>query len=395
MGRTNKILLGFLLLLFTGLVLVRHYAPKTIDWGFSFSGNRNAPYGCKITRDMLPLIFPGQEISDNTTSLYVSLYNDTTSRRNLIIINNYFDPDETEVSALLDFVSRGNCIFISALDYSGFFCDTLGFSTDRSILDTVSTRIRNEILRLSGDWYGSDTLFRFRNRMFGGEFVRYDTTRTIVLGNDRSGKVDFIMTRFGNGRIFLHSQPFAFTNYHVLYGNHRYACAVLSSLPEVSTIWDQYYKPDKVLDMSPMRYILSQPALKTAWLMLAATIAIYFLFGSKRKQRVIPVILPPRNTSMDYVATIGKLYFRIGNHTDMAKKKFLYFNEFIRNRYFTIAPSGRNEYIKALSMKSGIPEGKIKHILMVSDSMPSRQEMSSQELVELHMLLEDFYRNCK
>jgi len=215
------------------------------------------------------------------------------------------------------------------------------------------------------------------------------------MGSDRSGKANFLMMQFGKGNIFLHCQPLAFTNFHLLYGDYRYACMALSNLPVVNTIWDQYYKSDKVIDMSPVRYILSQPALKSAWFLLFITIMIYMIFGSKRMQRPIPIVLPDKNTSLDFVTTVGKLYFRSQNHTDLARKKLIYFNEFIRNRYFLQGIDQTDERIGILSLRSGVEEGKINHLLQMAGTLTDKKQMSRQELIEFHKSLEDFYKNCK
>jgi hypothetical protein len=395
MRRKNKIYLVTILLLFTALVVVRHFVPRPVDWRLSFNGNRKSPYACSVAKDLLPVLFPGKEITVNTTSFYMTLHRDTLVNKNLIIIDDKFDPDDLDLYALLDFAAHGNSVFISSLSFSDKLCDTLKFRTNMPVIDTSMFKPVKEALRLSGSEQTSDSVFCFRKRMPESRFVSFDTLRSIVLGSDGSGKVNFILTRFGKGKIFLHCQPLAFTNFHLLYGNYRYACTALSDLPVVNTIWDQYYKPDKILDMSPVRYILSQPALKSAWLLLLITIFIYMIFGSRRMERAIPVIRPEQNASLDFVTTVGKLYYRSQNHTDLARKKLMYFHEFIRNRYFLERVDQTDEQIRTLSLRSGVEEEKVRHLVHTAGILTDKDHVSREELIGLHKSIEDFYKNCK
>jgi hypothetical protein len=395
MGRKNKIFFAVILLLFTALIVVKHFAPRPVDWRLNFSGNRKSPYGCSVARELLPLLFPEKEITVNTASLYLTLRHDTLTTKNLIIISSEFSPDDLDLNTLLDFVARGNAVFISSLSFSGKLCDTLNFKTNIPVIDTAYLKRVKEELRLSYSGKNIDSTFSFGKRMPDSRFESYDTLNSVPLGRDKSGNVNFIFTRFGKGGIYLHSQPLAFTNFHLLYGNYRYAFTVLSYLPAENTIWDQYYKPEKIIDLSPVRYILSQPALKKAYLMAVFTIIIYMIFGSKRKQRIVPVIQPEKNASLDFVTTVGKLYYRSHNHSDLARKKLIYFNEFIRNRYFIQGLEQDDQQIRILSQKSGVDEVRIRHLATMAANLSGMKQISSQDLTELHKCLEDFYKNCK
>ena len=394
MLRKNKIYLVVTLLLFTALVFVRHFVPKPVDWRMSFNGNVKSPYGCSVLKDMLPLLFPAREVDENLASLYIALEQDTIETRNLVIIASEFLPDEFDLEALLNYAARGNSVFISAYAFSDKLCDTLKLNVNDTARDTAQFSKPDEVLKLCLPGKPADSAFTFRKKMPVCFFSAFDTTKTVTLGSDKTGRTDFILTRFGKGNIFLHCQPLAFTNYHILYGNYRYASSALSCLPVAGTIWDQYYKTDKQIDLSPVRYILGQPSLKSAYFLLLFTIMIYMLIGSRRRQRPVRVVTAPRNTSLDFVITIGKLYYRSRNYTDLARKKIMYFNEFIRNRYNLLKPDQAGDNVHILSMKSGIEEEKIRNLMKKTGLLTSKCQVGKQELIELHRSLEDFYKNC-
>ncbi len=150
----------------------------------------------------------------------------------------------------------------------------------------------------------------------------YDSIHTTELGTNRTGKVNFIGIRHGLGKIYFHTQPLVFTNYHLINGNVGYASKVLSYLPIQKTVWDNYYKLDRYVNDSPMRYILSQAPLQAAYYLLLLTLLLYLVVESKRRQRVIPVLKPLENRSLQFVKTMGGLYFRQKNNTNLAQKNF-------------------------------------------------------------------------
>ncbi|MFO7370916.1 MAG: DUF4350 domain-containing protein [Bacteroidales bacterium] len=390
----NKKHVLIILILFAALVVLRHLAPKPQNWELSFSGYKKSPYGCKVTKDLLQVIFPNKDIHVNTGSYYITLQ-DSVSQSNLIIISDHFNPDNLDLNALLGFVAQGNNLFISSLSFPKKLSDTLKFETKESVFDTTLLKSYNEKMRLSYTSGKEDSVFAFPRRMPDHYFSELSKSASLVLGSDRAGRPDFILTGLGKGKIYLHCQPLAFTNYHLLYGNYQYACLALSVLPVSNTIWDQYYKPDRLADTSPVRYILSQAPLRSAYYVLLITLLIYMVFGSRRKQRPVPVIQPLQNTSLNFIRSVGQLYFKSRNHADLAKKKIMYFNEFIRNRYHMQQPFNQQGQSLILSRKSGVEQEFVSKLLQVTGAWEQKNTMDHHELSELHSMIEEFYKKCK
>jgi hypothetical protein len=70
-----------------------------------------------------------------------------------------------------------------------------------------------------------------------------------------------------------------------------------------------------------LRFILSNPALKYAWWVLLGGLALFIFFNAKRKQRIVPIVEPLKNNSVDFVKSIGNLYLQEGDFHDMMSKK--------------------------------------------------------------------------
>jgi len=225
-------------------------------------------------------------------------------------------------------------------------------------------------------------------------FLDFDNLLFESLGTNKIGDPNFMAVPFNEGMVYLHCQPLAFTNYHILYGNKDYVRNVLSYLPVTNTIWDEYYKPFANHEISPVRYILKESPLKFAYLFTLVMILIYMIFGSKRKQRYIKIITPLHNESLQFIKNVGQLYFKSKNHADLAKKKIIYFKEFLRNRYNISQIPIDERGIGKMAYKSGVDEGLVKSIVGKIKYMEIQSYIHQDLLIELHKKIEEFKKNC-
>ena len=188
-------------------------------------------------------------------------------------------------------------------------------------------------------------------------FDSLDTEKVKVLGYQKTGKkkhANFIEVPYGYGRLLLHTQPAAFSNFHLLKEDHyKYAEGVLSYIPQGKVFWyAKKYKHGEESD-SIFRYILSQPALTSAFWLAIFAFLIFIFFNAKRKQRIVPEILPLKNTTVDFAKTIGNLYFQEADHHTIIEKKIIYFLEHIRNVYLIDTYSLDKDFVEKLQLKTG------------------------------------------
>ena len=119
-------------------------------------------------------------------------------------------------------------------------------------------------------------------------------------------------------------QPASFTNYYLLNNKEFiYAEKVLSYLPKGNLFCLSKSQNGEQISESPMRYIFSQPSLKWAWLVFIFGMLFFMLFNAKRKQRIVPIIAPLQNTTVDFTKTIGNLYYQEGEHQNIINKKII------------------------------------------------------------------------
>lgn len=342
---------------------------------------------------MLPHLFPGKQIDENYLSFYRLLFSDSV-HKNIIVITNDFKPSVLDIEAMLEFVSAGNNIFISSFGISGAFADTLGFSSEYYFLDTTILKHERTRFHFSEKFIDKDSGFIFTRNLPGYYFNVADSKHISILGTENKNLPNFIDVSFGKGKFFLHCQPVVFTNYHLLHSNHEYACKALSYLPVENTLWDQYYKPIKYTNLSPVKYILSQTPLKMGYYLIMIAIALYLIIGGRRKQRPVPVVLSPRNESLFFINTIGRLYYNKQNHSDLAKKIVTYLKDFIRRRYRVQIDEEDQNTIQLLSAKSLIPGEDLVKLFDEAKVILGTDQVSRESLLQFYKLTEDFYNCC-
>jgi hypothetical protein len=141
-------------------------------------------------------------------------------------------------------------------------------------------------------------------------------------------------------------------------------------------------------------WLSKQPALAEAmWLLLILMLIIY-LFESKRKQRIIPVIQPLTNASVDFVKTIGRLYFQRRDNKNLAQKMTVHFQDHVRSKYGIRLSLNDPEFEKRLAWKTGYEPKALNELLYYMNMLQDEPEVSENGLLELNRKLEHFYKHA-
>lgn len=382
------IMISVSLILFVIFELSR---PKEIDWTQSFSRARKIPFGSYILYELLPDVFPGSKLSVSDTEIYRTLHYNEYENTNYIFVNVDFKPDKFDTEELLNFVSAGNNVFVSAFNFGGKFADTLNLSLN---LNFNSKGISGNFLAgVTNDSSGS---FNFSKIPYSYYFEKYDTANTKILGFNQNREPNFIVTDFGSGKIFIHSNPLLFTNYSVLdTSNNKYIFAALSHLPDQDVLWDENYKADKMIISTPLRFILSNSALRWSYYLAIITILLFMYFKGKRTQRLIPVVKPPENTTVKFIETISNLYYQKKSHKLIADKKIIYFFEFLRNSFYIDTNLPDSELTGALSKKTGVGKKEVTELLDLIRTIQRKTNLTVSELYRFNTKLEEFIKKIK
>ena len=411
--KQHRIYLVILLITIIGFILVEIYKPKPVDWTPTFSNKDKIPYGCELLYKVLPNIFPNQKISDEKVPIFSKKRTvKLPPKSNYLYVFSYFRVDSLSLVKLLDYVQKGNSVFIASENFFGLD-DTLHFQTsyvkDLAINDSASINFINPTIRKLSN-------YKYQNQAADTYFDIKDSTKNrklfTILGKNSKGFPNFIRVNFGKGMFFLNSVPMAFTNFYMVKNdNADYAFKALSYLPEQPIFWDEYVnkisigksvksisksreaKGQEDVQESPFKFIVSQPALKWAYFITLSALLIYLIFEGKRRQRIIPIMEIPKNTSLQFVETIGSLYYNQKDHKTIAEKKITHFLAYIRTKFYLKTTEIDQEFKTDLSNKSGISLREINDLFDYISFVQNNNYIAENQLVILNEQVENFYKN--
>jgi hypothetical protein len=401
------VIAGLVLLLTFWLVFSTQRDKHVFDERISFNKRDKIPYGLYVAYHSLSHIFPDASVIVNKKkpALWDSL-SPLTNKQALIIISPRFLPDEPELHHLLDFVKAGNTVFISthtlSYDAQNFFnCDD--YSTDVSLFGMDAGGDSLSVGLLSPP-FPDPKKYDYPGRQYDGYFGKYNKDISYELGSKNDTDINFIQLRAGQGSIYLHLAPLTFSNYFLLHGqNINYYNKMLSLIPKDTkkVVWDEYFlykrislgnNGDNGSSKGPFSALLSQPSLRAALLLLIILLALFILQEMRRKQRIIPVMAKPRNDSLEFVKTIGRLYHEKRDNKNLSKKMAAYFLEHVRNRYKLSTNKLDDEFVKSLGRKTAQPENDIREIISFIANIDETGEITDGHLADFHKKLEEFYK---
>ncbi len=399
MDKRAKLILGIFIAVLLGIIFIEIARPTPLNWNPSYTSYHKIPFGCYVTYAELRTLFPVSSIESRDETPYTVLSDrDTLQPFNYIFINSALDFDEQETHQLLRFVEQGNSAFMASTYFGYYLSDTLRIQVQSEYAFTPDT-IRVSLTNLKF----SDVDFKLERGSNQARFSSLDTLQTTILGylhrpEDDGGEPgqpirkepNFIKVSFGKGNFYLNTAPEAFTNYYLLNGNQDYTAHTLSYLDERAILWDDYLKMGRVVIDSPMRFVLNQASLKWAYYLCLAGVLIFVFFRAKREQRIIPVIAPMINSSVEFARTMGNLYLQHRDYTDLIAKKSNYFLEYIRSRYHLNTDSIQEHLIRDLSLKSGKPVKETQELLDYINYLRHKDSHTEKELMELNQKITSF-----
>jgi hypothetical protein len=403
------LLLGAVVVLFaTGSINKK----KNLDERITLRRQDKIPYGTYAAFQNLKYLFPEASVftSKDEPGYSNSLsYHD--SKQAFIVICKRFNPDEAEMKRIITFTEKGNDVFICARYISEAAGEMLGCSSNSSDLAFIRVEELEKNLRVSLNTppFDKKTNYGYPGRTFNSYFSTINSSTTDVLGYDEKGRPDFIRLHAGKGNIYLHTEPLAFSNYFILHKNNiEYYEKALSVIKRDVTkvVWDEYYLNKRSVDKDPekkkswfsvlmnIKNSNDKKPFRAAFWLLILLMLIYVLLEMRRKQRFIPVIAKPRNDSLDFVKTIGRLYYDKGDHKNLCQKMGAYFLEHVRNKYKLQTGSMDDEFVKNLQYKSGAEESEIRGIVSFIKNLNESVSINNNQLTYFHKQLESFYKKA-
>jgi hypothetical protein len=397
MSKTLKIYIAVLVLFLAIILLADQDRQKPIDWRATYSINDKIPYGLYVFDKEIGGLFKNQKIERiSTVTPYEYLdaqYNEDTLVENYKIRGNFINIseintiDDQSIKEIFYFVSHGNNAFLSMKTFPKYLLDTLKIEVNSNFQNSGNTFVWLANKKYKGKKYNLP-------QSIDDYFIRIDTATTTVLGyqdtKENKKNVNYIKVPFRQGYFYLHTDPIAFTNFHLLKEkNYHYAEGVLSSLPKGDIFFYTKGQADESISSSPLRYIFSQPALKWAWILFLIGILIFVIFNAKRKQRIVPILKPLPNLTVHFTKTIGNLYYQEGDHDNLIDKKIIYFLEKIRTEYLIDTTKLDDTFIQKLHHKTGKEITDIQELVfLINEHRKSYHGSLEEDLIRINNAIE-------
>jgi hypothetical protein len=367
---------------------------KQLNRRLSLWRKDDLPYGTEVAYDALPFIFPDAEISINRDKTFGIPSGEGKAAR--VIITDFMDAEATDVTALMNFVGEGNTVFISANRFSddllkNFQLRATNVRRFTEEPDSLTVGVYNPV---NADYRS----FSYPGDSYDNYVTRLDSQYVSVLGRDGHGRPDFVRLNYkGGGAVYLHFAPLAFSNFFLLHKqNMGYYENALSYMPSSIKrfIWDDYFRyTHRGGSFSTLGFIMRNPPLALAFWLLLLLLLVVYLFDSKRRQRQIPVIAPLSNTSLDFVRTIGRLYYQRRDNHNLASKMVTHFQDQVRTRYHLAVTALEEGFADRLAYRTGYPKQELAALVDYMRELPAKAFVSDEELLDFHRQLEAFYKH--
>ena len=408
--------IGGLLLFIALAFLAFSKKGRQFDGRITLNKNDKIPYGTWVAFNLLKKEFPKATVLVNKSSPANSTaLNFDTAGQVLIIIDNYFNPDEDDLDKLTGFAQQGNDVYISAVQMNYIACQFFKIKQP-SYFDIYYNGIvplqKDDNIKLKDSFFvktdtvvfNSPNLFWYPGAYYGNYFDTLNTIFSYPLGVSFYQKTNLIGIHAKGGNIYLHSSPIALSNFFILYNDNHHYYESLFSLSSPNTkkvIWDEYFLHKKDSEYSNnesspglLHVIMQYENFKWAFWVASILLILYLLTESKRKQRLIPAYSKPINESLEFVQTIGKLYFEKGEHKNLAEKLTQYFLDYVRTKYKVATSAINPAFVKALARKTNITEAEISEITDSIHAINLSEKISAKQLINYHALLENFYKKA-
>ncbi|MBS1506805.1 MAG: DUF4350 domain-containing protein [Bacteroidetes bacterium] len=398
MGKDWKYI-AYLLLLAAIFLFMFLSKDKQYDWTVTLAHEDKNPYGTFVLNELLPSAF-SKKVETNYETFY-EFKNKLDDRDNVLILATNFNPDKEDAKSMLAHVEQGGVIFVSSTYINGEIADTLGLRSSYNFEAKDFSQSSNDSssIHLVASHFDTSRYFYFKKGNIRSYYYKADTSKKksmrkegLVIAANADHDPVAIKINHGKGYFIFCSTPLIFTNIYLLdHDNHALVSSLLSYLPDKKIYRTEYYQMGRMEAATPMRFILMNDPLRWAYYISIISVLLFIAFEAKRRQRPIPVIAPLENTTLEFVGTIGTLYYERQDHKAIATKKILFFLEALREKYNFSLPLHTEDYAKNLSLRTAVDEELVQKLVKLIRQIMGKQRILEEELTTLNDLIQKFW----
>lgn len=390
-------------LILLGFIALSYFGKPPVNWTVTFDLDDENPFGTHALQQLLPSYLQ-QEEEAKIETVYLSfeelINQDYTG--DMLVVCSQFNAGTRDVEALFDYVAKGNKVIVASNVFRGFLEDSLGlenrnYNIEHSLEAQQVGAAAMGTNKVDID-FAKGGAYPKRTYTFStgaASMFLVDTNQQLSrLAYTFDEELMFGGMAIGKGELYLSTTPMLFTNYYLLRDKgDEFVAGLLSPLVGSNSLtYNQFYQFGRAEARTPLRYILSQPALRNAYILALVGVLLFVIFYGKRVQRIIPVIEPLKNSSLDFANTLGQLYYQQKNHENLAKKRLRYWLSFVRNHYLLETKVLDTNFEQELTAKSGAPAKSIKFLVYMAQTSEQEKTYSVAEMLLLEEHLNNFYK---
>lgn len=392
---------------------------KRYNWNVTFKPSSDQPYGTKVLHQLLEKRPEKHEFRFLEKPIHeeISAASGETNANYLYLYHHLSFDDYRDMDSLFTFVEKGNKAFICteslpqdlAYDLAFLLCsdwDDYDYEQDSAI--GLNFSHPDQAMPQS---FAAEYRFQFKQMPYRWSYLNPDQLCDSLdlyaeLGRFNNGRINYYRVSYGEGYFYFFTTPLALTNYNLTQeGAYDFVEEVFAHLHDGPIYWDQYstniyYSENgssrrNLSTSTPLQFILQEENLRLGLYLTLLLALLFLLFRSKRQQRIIPVMERNTNTSLEFIETIGRIYFLQNDHRKLGMQKMKLFLGYVRNRYNIATKVLDDKLIRDISIQSQVPrkdvESIFKHYKVVNDS----SELQDFILINFHQAIDNFYKNCK
>jgi len=395
-NRRNIMLITLSVLLLISLIYLNQPGTR---WVETFSAADSEPFGGKAMHVLLEEQ-AGVEVTSSFKTLYELTSGPDSLTGNLLIIASYMGLTPEDWTALKTYVEAGHTVLIASRSIGDTARKELGLEWNNLIGLSPDSLMRGKFnepeveVSFNRKGYPAKSF-----RVPGSAVLQYleadSSASHKVWARNEEGKIVFMEYPMGKGQLFISPNPQLLTNVYCLdTAVNGFSAGLLSVFPRGEDIVHiEYYQLGRGKSQSRMRFILSEAPLKWAWFLTLFTLFIFVFFEARRRQRIIPLTKPVRNTSLEFTQTLGQLYYTARHdHQKLIAKRINYFYQHVARRYHIFLKSVDEDQVAQLAQLSGKDPEKLNRLIRVVRQADENQGLDDAFLKELEELLYWFYQ---
>jgi hypothetical protein len=400
------------------------------SWIETYDPGSDEPYGTSLLPEVLKTRYPSAEYQELYRNWTVKGIPESDSTL-YIAIGNGLLYTQSEADAVASFVEQGGEAFLAAKEISNTLLNFIVADSCLGIKDLLPYNQLDsleKVVSAAGSSFQMPVIRKRRGAGSNGNYidaVAYDcllgAEHLLMIQHDTSDRgfnyeLEYIdqpiMTRFahGQGHITLLSHPIVLTNVFATDSLGRGAMEeVLKLLPsdvsliafdrqrrssESAVIQDNIPKDKKEGfddESNILKHVLARPPLATAWYLLLLGSVVFLIFGAKRRQRLIPLVQPRRNTTHEHLGNISRLYLSQPNNALMASKQFALFEAYCQRR-FGLRPLQNEADFDRFSKMAGVNLQYLETLKRYHSTIARKQPISNTGFVSIVRILQALYK---